>query len=186
MRINGFLSCSLIAVLVSSGILYGMSLSEFGFFQYNSSFAQGSNTPIGNSGSGLETTTTPPPPPPTAAAAAAVQFNTYENNELGLSLKYPSTFLIDESNLNQTLRQASFFPVDNISAYPEKHIQWMDVFVQPLNASQSALSAPLLNTTTTQSDNAGIRAFMENLANDILQQNEDVTILNSSADALLS
>jgi len=182
MSINGFLSYSLIAVLVSSGILYGMSLSEFGFFQNNNSFAQGSNTPIGNSGSGIDTATTTPPP------AAAVQFNTYENNGLGLSLKYPSTFLIDESNLNQTLRQVSFFPVDNISAYPEKYIHWMDVFVQPLNASQYALSASLPNTTTTttQSNNAGIRTFMENLANDILQQNEAVTILNASADALLS
>jgi hypothetical protein len=167
--------------LVSSGILYGVSLSEFGFFQNNDSFAQGSGAPIGNSGSSIDTTT----------EAAAVQFNTYENNELGLSLKYPSTFLIDESNLNQTLMQVSFFPVDNISAYPEKYIQWMDVFVQPLNSSQYALSASLPNnnnnnTATTGSNNAGIRTFMENLANDILQQNEDVTILNASADALLS
>jgi hypothetical protein len=177
------LSYSLIAVLVSTGILYGMSPSEFGFFQNNNSFAQESNTTIGNSGSGLDTTTRTTT---TAAASAAVQFNTYENNELGLSLKYPSSFLIDESNLNLTLRQVSFFPVYNISAYPERYIQWMDVFVQPLNASQYALSASLPNTTTTQSDNVGIEAFMENLANDILQQNEDVTILNASADALLS
>ncbi|HYO06537.1 MAG TPA: hypothetical protein VER14_06110, partial [Phototrophicaceae bacterium] len=65
-----------------------------------------------------------------------------------------------------------------------KYIQWMDVFVQPLNGSQYALSpSPAL---TGQSNNTNIGTLMVNLANDIQQQNEDVTILNASTDALLS
>ena len=178
MSINGFLACSLIVFLVSSAILYGVPPSESGFFNNNNSFAQRSDTQINGSGSGADT-----------AKAAALQLNTYENNELGLSLKYPSTFLIDESNLNnQTLKQVSFFPVDDVGGYPEKYIQWMDVFVQTLNGSQNALSpspspSPSL---TSQTNNTNIGTFMVNLANDIQQQNEDVTILNASTDALLS
>jgi hypothetical protein len=147
--------------------------SEFGFFKNNNSFAQRSDAQINNSGSGA------------GAAATALQLNTYENNELGLSLKYPSTFLIDESNLtNQTLKQVSFFPVDDVGGYPEKYIQWMDVFVQPLNGSQYALSPS--PDPTTQTNNTDIGTFMVNLANDIQQQNGDLTILNASTDALLS
>ncbi|HYP43372.1 MAG TPA: hypothetical protein VEQ18_05060, partial [Candidatus Nitrosocosmicus sp.] len=179
MSINGFLACSLIVFLVSSAILYGVPSSEFGFFNNNNSFAQRSDTQTNNSGSDAGATTT--------AAAAALQLNTYENNELGLSLKYPSTFLIDESNLtNQTLKQASFFPVDGVGGYPEKYIQWMDVFVQPLNGSQYALSPSPSPAPTGQSNNTNIGTLMVNLANDIQQQNEDVTILSASTDALLS
>jgi hypothetical protein len=177
MSINGYLACSLIVFLVSSTILYGVPSSEFGFFNNNNSFAQRSDTQINNSASGAGATTT--------AAAAALQLNTYENNELGLSLKYPSTFLIDESNLtNQTLKQVSFFPVDEVGGYPEKYIQWMDVFVQTLNGSQYALSPS--PAPTGQSNNTNIGTLMVNLANDIQQQNEDVTILSASTDALLS
>ncbi len=181
MSINGFLACSLIVFLVSSAILYGVPPSEFGFFNNNNSFAQRSDTQFNNSSSGAGST---------ATTAAALQLNTYENNELGLSLKYPSTFLIDESNLtNQALKQVSFFPVDDVGGYPEKYIRWMDVFVQALNGSQYALSpsqSPSSQTPTGQTNNSNIGTFMVNLANDIQQQNEDVTILNASTDALLS
>lgn len=180
MSINGFLAYSLIVILVSSGILYGVPSSEFGFFHNNNSFAQRSDTQINSSGSGADATTT-----------AALELNTYENNELGLSLKYPSTFLIDEGNLtNPTLKQVSFFPVDDVGGYPEKYIQWMDVFVQSLNGSQYALSPSTSPSPspapTSQTSNTSIGTFMVNLANDIQQQNEDVTILDASTDALLS
>ncbi len=176
MTINGFLAYSLIVFLVSSAILYGVPSSEFGFFNSNISFAQRSDTQTNDSGSGAGATTT-----------AALHLNTYENNELGLSLKYPSTFLIDESNLtNQTLKQVSFFPVDDVGGYPERYIQWMDVFVQTLNGSQYALSPSPSSAPNSQTNNTDIGTLMVNLANDIQQQNEDVTILNASTDALLS
>ncbi len=177
MIINGFLAYSLIAFLVSSAILYGVPSSEFGFFNSNISFAQRSDTQTNDSGSGAAGATT----------TAALHLNTYENNELGLSLKYPSTFLIDESNLtNQTLKQVSFFPVDDVGGYPERYIQWMDVFVQTLNGSQYALSPSPSPAPNSQTHNTDIGTLMVNLANDIQQQNEDVTILNASTDALLS
>jgi len=79
------------AVLVSSGLLYGV-LSESDIFD-NNSFAQ---TPAPSTGGSVLST---------AAAKAAgadtnktVQFNRYENSDFGISLKYPSNFLIDESN----------------------------------------------------------------------------------------
>ena len=182
MSINGFLAYSLIVFLVSSAILYGVPSSEFGFFGNNNSFAQRSDTKTNDSGSGALGAAPAP--------AAARQLNTYENNEIGLSLKYPSTFLIDESNLtNQTLKQVSFFPADDVAGYPERYIQWMDVFVQPLNGSQQALSSSPSPSPTPNSqthNNTDIGTFMVNLANDIQQQNEDVTILNASTDALLS
>jgi hypothetical protein len=65
----------------------------------------------------------------------------------------------------------------------------MDVFVQTLNGSKYALSpspSPSSQTPTGQTNNSNIGTFMVNLANDIQQQNEDVTILNASTDALLS
>ncbi|MEJ7641246.1 MAG: hypothetical protein WKF36_03520 [Candidatus Nitrosocosmicus sp.] len=184
MSINGFFAYSLTVFLVLSAILYGVPSSEFGFFGNNNSFAQRSDTKTNDSGFGAAGAAAA-----AAAAAAARQLNTYENNELGLSLKYPSTFLIDESNLtNQTLKQVSFFPADDVAGYPERYIQWMDVFVQTLNGSQYALSpspspSPAHNSQTNNTD---IGTFMVHLANDIQQQNEDVTILNASTDALLS
>src|SRR3954454_947779 len=60
----------------------------------------------------------------------------YENRQLGLSLKYPPNFLIDESNSNNTLRQISFYPANVVSVNPENYIQWMDVFVQALGTAQ--------------------------------------------------
>ena len=65
-----------------------------------------------------------------------IPLNHYENRQLGLSLKYPSNFLIDESNSNNTLRQISFYPVNLVSVNPENYIQWMDVFVQALGTVQ--------------------------------------------------
>lgn len=178
MSINGFLAYSLIVFLVSSAILYGLPSSEFGFFSSNNSFAQRSDTQTNDSGSGAGAG---------ATTTAALQLNTYENNELGLSLKYPSTFLIDEGNLtNQTLKQVSFFPVDDVGGYPERYVQWMDVFVQTLNGSQYALSPSPSPAPNSQTNNTDIGTLMVNLANDIQQQNEDVTILNASTDALLS
>src|SRR4029078_8417600 len=51
----------------------------------------------------------------------SIIFNNYENSEVGVSLKYPSSFLIDESNSNETVKQISFFPayVDDSGLSPE-------------------------------------------------------------------
>jgi hypothetical protein len=188
MIVNGLLSCSFVAILVSSGFMYGVPPIDFGLSQNISSFAQSSDQPNNGTLDSLGGASSVPPP-------SSVQLNRYENDELGVSLKYPSTFLIDESNLNQTLKQVSFFPVDNVSEYPEKYIRWMDVFVQPLNASQynldslpSPSSVPdnVSTSSPSKSNNTAIESFMEKLANDIQQQNEDVTILNASTDAMLS
>ena len=112
---------SLIAVLVSSGLLFGIfSVSDF--FNINS-FAQKTMSHLPDSS--------------VLQANKTVHFNTYENNEIGVLLNYPSNFLIDESKSNNTTKQISFYPVNNVNFTPEQYILWMDVFV---TKSQSGTS----------------------------------------------
>src|SRR6476659_1436139 len=80
-----------------------------------------------------------------------IPLNHYENRQLGVSLKYPSNFLIDESNSNNTLRQISFYPVNLVSVNPEKYIQWMDVFVQTLGTAQQQQQQPLSSLSNSTS-----------------------------------
>ena len=69
----------------------------------------------------------------------------------GVSLKYPSNFLIDESNSNETVKQISFFRLMlTILEYsPETFISWFDVYVQtfypPIFYSPDNISAYLEN-----------------------------------------
>ena len=127
-----------------------------------------------------------------------IPLNHYENRQLGVSLKYPSNFLIDESNSNNTLRQISFYPVNLVSVNPEKYIQWMDVFVQTLGTAQqqqqqqplSSLSnsnslSPLLSANNNNNNNF-LASYSLNLANNIQQGNADITIVGSSTNTTLS
>ena len=133
---------------------------------------------------------------PAAAAPGGiiqpVQFNNYENNQLGVSLKYPSNFLIDESKSNNTLQQISFYPTNYANISPENQILWMDVFVQMLNPnSQQQPLSPLSNDNSSFSNpspqtNFDIVAYSQNLANSIQQGNQDVTIIEGSNNTLLS
>jgi hypothetical protein len=126
-----------------------------------------------------------------------IPLNHYENRQLGVSLKYPSNFLIDESNSNNTLRQISFYPVNVGSVNPENYIQWMDVFVQTLGTAQqqqplSSLSnsnslSPLLSANNNNNNNNNFLAsYSLNLANNIQQGNADITIVGSSTNTTLS
>src|SRR4029079_11309800 len=81
-----------------------------------------------------------------------IPLNHYENRQLGVSLKYPSNFLIDESNSNNTLRQISFYPVNLVSVHPEQYIQCMDLFVQTLGtAQQQQQQQPLSSLSNSNS-----------------------------------
>jgi len=129
-----------------------------------------------------------------------IPLNHYENRQLGVSLKYPSNFLIDESNSNNTLRQISFYPVNVGSVNPENYIQWMDVFVQTLGTAQqqqqqqqplSSLSnsnslSPLLSANNNNNNNNFLASYSLNLANNIQQGNADITIVGSSTNTTLS
>ena len=128
-----------------------------------------------------------------------IPLNHYENRQLGVSLKYPSNFLIDESNSNNTLRQISFYPVNLVSVNPENYIQWMDVFVQTLGTAQqqqqqqplSSLSnsnslSPLLSANNNNNNNNFLASYSLNLANNIQQGNADITIVGSSTNTTLS
>jgi hypothetical protein len=161
----------------------------------NSSFAQTSAT----------TTTTTNNPLNSAAAGGAgrgdinkpVQFNNYENNQLGVSLKYPSNFLIDESKSNNTLQQISFYPTNYANISPENQILWMDVFVQTLNPNSQQQQQPLSSLSNDNSSfsnpsinspqsNFDIITYSQKLANFIQQGNQDVTIIEGSNNTLLS
>ena len=136
----------------------------------NNSFAQNSATTInplssaavGGGGGG---------PGAPGGIIQPVQFNSYENNQLGVSLKYPSNFLIDESKSNNTLQQISFYPTNYANISPENQILWMDVFVQMLNPnSQQQPLSPLSNDNSSFSNpspqaNFDIVAYSQNLAN---------------------
>ena len=107
-----------------------------------------------------------------------VQFNHYENSQIGVSLKYPSNFLIDESNSNNTLRQISFYLPNIVNQSPENYILWMDVFVQTLDTAKQ--QQPLLST------NNFLSSYSLNLANNIQQANKDINIIGSSTNTTLS
>jgi hypothetical protein len=124
-----------------------------------------------------------------------VQFNNYENNQLGVSLKYPSNFLIDESRSNNTLQQISFYPTNYANISPENQILWMDVFIQMLNPDsqqqQQQPLSPLSNDNSSFSNpspqtNFDIISYSQNLANSIQEGNQDVTIIEGSNNTLLS
>lgn len=101
-------------------------------------------------------------------------FNKYENNEVGISIKYPSNFLIDESNSNETVKQVSFFPAyDDSSDYPSTYISWFNVYVEEL---YPPISENPINIST----------YLKDEANAIQEQNSDVTILETSTDYMLS
>ena len=124
---------------------------------------------------------------PTAGADAnkTVQFNRYENSDLGISLKYPSNFLIDESKSNERLQQISFFPPANTSVSPEQPILWMGVLIQSLNPVSDNASSSSSNASSPAS-NLNIETYAESLANSIQQGNEDVTVIEKSTNTLLS
>ena len=170
---NGLVSCSLLLVfLISSVLLFGI-LSAPNFFN-NATFAQKTVAPFDSSVLRANNTT--------------VHFNTYENNQIGVSLKYPSNFLIDESKSNNTLRQISFYPVNNVNLSFEKYILWMDIFVQTLNPAQSLSShtSSLNSSTLPSQSNTDIGNYIKNLVNSIQQRNKDVTVIESSANKSLS
>ncbi len=184
---NRLLTYSLIVavVLVSSGLLPGV-LSEFGIFS-NSSFAQAQPSVPSNDGSVSA--------PVSAAASAAagtdtnktVQFNRYENSDIGISLKYPSNYLIDESNSNEKLQQISFFPAANTSMTQEQPILWMGVFIQELNPlSNNASSSPSSSPLPYAKSNLDIETYADSLANSIQQGNKDIKIIEKSTNTLLS
>lgn len=101
-------------------------------------------------------------------------FNNYENSEMGISIKYPSTFLIDESNSNETVKQVSFFPAyDDSSDNLQTYISWFEVYVEELYP-------PI-------SDNPiNISSYLKDQANSIQEENADVTIVETSTDSMLS
>ncbi|MGN6347769.1 MAG: hypothetical protein ACTHME_08710, partial [Candidatus Nitrosocosmicus sp.] len=191
------------------GILFAVAFSSCLFiFNNNFSFAQkattssstdnsfdSSTTPTTNTTSAITTASNGAQNQPAAAASnKMVQFNHYENSEIGISLKYPSNFLIDESNSNNTLRQISFYPTNSapISSFPEQYILWMDVFVQnqgnqqqhPLLSLSQRLSSSL--SSTSQASNPDLASYSINLANSIQQANKDVSIIGSYPNVTLS
>jgi hypothetical protein len=106
---------------------------------------------------------------------SSIIFNNYENSDVGVSLKYPSSFLIDESNSNETVKQIIFFPayVDDSGISPDTFISWFDVYVQ-------TFYPPLFYSP----DN--ISSYLENRTNAIQEEDQDVTIIEASTDSLLA
>jgi len=125
----------------------------------NMAFAQSSVATLANSASSSNDT---------------LVFNNYENSEMGISIKYPSTFLIDESNSNETVKQVSFFPAyDDSSDNLQTYISWFDVYVEDLYP-------PI-------SDNPiNISSYLEDQSNAIQEEDADVTIVETSTDSMLS
>lgn len=118
-----------------------------------------------------------------------VQFNHYENNEIGISLKYPSNFLIDESNSNNTLRQISFYPSNSqtISSNPDQYILWMDVFVSTPSQQHPLLSlSNRFSSTPSLGSSPDLSSYSLNLAHSIQQANKDVSVIGSSSNVTLS
>jgi hypothetical protein len=196
-------------ISILMGILFAVAFSSGLFIFNNISFAQKATTPSStdnsfdsstiptsnttNTTTAITTASNGPQNQP-AASNKIVQFNHYENNEIGISLKYPSNFLIDESNSNNTLRQISFYPTNSapISSIPEQYILWMDVFVQnhgnqqqhPLLSLSQRLSSPL--SSSSQVSNPDLASYSINLANSIQQANKDVSIIGSYPNVTLS
>ncbi len=105
----------------------------------------------------------------------SIIFNNYENSEVGVSLKYPSSFLIDESNSNDTVKQISFFPayVDDSGLSPETFISWFNVYVQ-------TFYPPIFYSP----DN--ISAYLEDRTDAVQGEDQDITIVEASTDSLLA
>ncbi len=164
-------TCSLfVVVIVSSGLLFGVFYVS-DFFN-NNSFAQKTVAPLDSS--------------VLTANQKTVPFNSYENNEIGVSLKYPSNFLIDESKSNNTLKQISFYPVNNANLFPERYVLWIDIFVQNLNSAPSLSSPPNFTSSSTSKSNIDIGNYVNNLVNFIQHGNKDVAIIEASANKSLS
>ena len=162
-------------VLVSSGLLSGV-LSGFDIFD-NNSFAQTFAPSTDGSVSA--------PAPAGGDTNETVQFNRYENSDLGITLKYPSNFLIDDSNSDEKLQQIVFFPPSNTSMTPEQPILWMGVFIQALNPiSNNSSSSPY--ATPSHASNLNIETYAESLANSIQRGNKDIAIIEKSTNTLLS
>ncbi|MBA2267571.1 MAG: hypothetical protein H0W19_04455 [Nitrosopumilus sp.] len=104
----------------------------------------------------------------------SIIFNNYENSEMGVSIKYPSNFLIDESNSNETVKQISFFPAydDDSGLSPETFISWFDVYVQ-------TFYPPIFYSP----DN--ISSYLEDRTNAVQEEDQDITIVEASTDSLL-
>ena len=105
----------------------------------------------------------------------SIIFNNYENSEMGVSIKYPSNFLIDESNSNETVKQISFFPSydDDSGLSPETFISWFDVYVQ-------TFYPPIFYSP----DN--ISSYLEDRTNAVQEEDQDITIVEASTDSLLA
>ena len=105
----------------------------------------------------------------------SIIFNNYENSEVGVSLKYPSSFLVDDSNSNETVQQIIFFPayVDDSGVSPETFISWFDIYVQ-------TFYPPIFYSP----DN--VSAYLEDRTNAIQEEDQDVTIVEASTDSLLA
>ncbi len=105
----------------------------------------------------------------------SIIFNNYENSEMGVSIKYPSNFLIDESNSNETVKQISFFPAydDDSGLSPETFISWFDVYVQ-------TFYPPIFYSP----DN--ISSYLEDRTNAVQEEDQDITIVEASTDSLLA
>jgi hypothetical protein len=168
-------SLTVVVALVSSGLLFGV-LSEFNVFD-NNSFAK-TSVPSTD----ISVLSTAAAQPTGADTNKTVQFNRYENSDFGISLKYPSNFLIDESNSNEKLRQISFFPPANTSMTQEQPILWMGVFIQSLNPVSGNASSP----SPSIASNLNIETYAESLANSIQQGNKDITVIEKSTNSLLS
>lgn len=146
-------SCLMVMILMISGFFPGSSLSG------NYVFAQSTVAKLGSLVSDTDNT---------------IFYNTYENPQVGISLKYPSNMLIDESQSNDTLKIVSFFPSDpESSSYPDTFLLGFDVFVQKLDP----LAYPANTTLST---------YLENQVNMIQSSDDDVTIIDYNAGATLS
>jgi hypothetical protein len=105
----------------------------------------------------------------------SIIFNNYENSKAGVSIEYPSSFLVDDSNSNDTVKQIIFFPayVDDSGVSPETFISWFDIYVQ-------TFYPPIFYSP----DN--VSAYLEDRINAIQEENQDITIVEASTDSLLA
>lgn len=172
MKIKGhklFASSSLIFAISFATIFLGFVLSTNNFSAFLNDFLGTHSAMAQETVADLVTSTSD-----NSNSSNTMIFNKYENSEMGISIKYPSNFLIDESNSNQTVKQVSFFPAyDNSDDYPPTYISWFNVYVEELYP-------PI-------SDNPiNISSYLKDEANSIQEENADVTILETSTDYLLS
>ena len=143
--------------LINNNIIISIGLGQS--TDQNLAFAQSSAATFANSASN---------------SSDILVFNNYENSEMGISIKYPSNFLIDESNSNETVKQVSFFPAyDDSSDLPRTYISWFDVYVEELYPPIS--DSPI-----------NISSYLEDQANSIQEEDADVTIVDKSTGSILS